>query len=233
VTVAHARARPWVVVQHVAHEGPGLLGEVLDKASIEWSTCRVDQGDALPSTADLAALGGLVVMGGPMGVGDETAFEWLEPERHLLAAAVDAGLTTLGVCLGAQQLAAALGARVRRGPVPEVGPGVVHLSPAGKRDPVLGPAGSPLHCVHWHDDTFDLPGGATLLASNDSFEHQAFRVGRRAYGFQFHLEVDAALAASWAPALPESSHIDAGVVDEVGTTGRGVLKRLVTLATPD
>jgi len=222
-----------VVVQHVAHEGPGLLGDVLDEASVEWSTCRVDQGDALPATADLAALDGLVVMGGPMGVGDETAFEWLEPERRLLAAAVDAGLTTLDVCLGAQQLAAALGARVRRGPVPEVGPGVVHLSPTGERDPVLGPAGSPLRCVHWHSDTFDLPAGAALLASNDCYEHQAFRIGRRAYGFQFHVEVDASLAASWATALPESSRIDAEVVDEVGATGRGVLKRLVTLGTPD
>ncbi len=114
-------------------------------------------------------------MGGPMGVHD--ALDWLEPERALLRAAVEAGLPVLGVCLGAQQLACALGGDVMTGAAPEVGVGEVHLTAAAIADPVFGPAPTPLPCVHWHGDTFTLPEAAVRLAGNDAYENQAFRVG--------------------------------------------------------
>ena len=114
----------------------------------------------------------------------------------------------LGVCLGSQQLAAALGAEVTTGPDEEVGLGQVELTADGRRDPVLGPeyhglSGTTVPCVHWHRDTFTLPDGAVHLAATRRFPHQAFRIGTRAYGLQFHVEVDAALADAWRPLLPE------------------------------
>ena len=115
-----------------------------------------------------------------MGVDDADDHPWLVAERDLLAGAVRAGLAVLGVCLGAQQLARALGAEVRRGDAgDEVGPGEVELTSEGLADPVLGPAGSPLPCVHWHGDTFSLPVAAAHLAASGRYAHQAFRVGRR------------------------------------------------------
>ena len=121
----------------------------------------------------------------------------------------------LGVCLGAQQLAAALGAPVTRGPAPEYGVGEVHLTTEAIGDPVFGPAPSPLPCVHWHGDTFGLPEGAVRLAGNDAYENQAFRVGARAYGLQFHVEVTASLVAHWGPHLPPGVYLRASDVAHV------------------
>jgi GMP synthase-like glutamine amidotransferase len=223
-------SRRWLVVQHVAHEGPGLVGAALDKAGQRWSVCRVDCGEELPAPSEITELAGLVVLGGPMGVHDETTHRWLEPERRALAAAVGAGLVVLGVCLGAQQLALALGATVWTGDAAEIGLGAVTLTTAGDDDPVLGPAGSPLPCVHWHADTFSLPDGARLLARSDRYDHQGFCVGDRAYGLQFHVEVDAALAGGWAPHLPSGVQLDPRRLGQAEAVGRPMLDRLVALA---
>jgi GMP synthase-like glutamine amidotransferase len=155
----------------------------------------------------------------------------LHHERVLMKAAVDAGLPVLGVCLGAQQLAAALGGVVAAGAEPEVGVGEVHLGSAARHDPVLGPAGSPLACMHWHADTFTLPDGAVLLASSDAYPHQAFRFGQRAYGFQFHVEVTASLVGHWGPHLPPGVIVRAPDIAHIGRAGQGVLQRFVALAT--
>jgi GMP synthase-like glutamine amidotransferase len=167
-------------------------------------------------------------MGGPMGVYDD--LPWLEAERMLLRAAVDAGLPVLGVCLGAQQLAAALGAEVVTGPEPECGMGEVHLTPAALSDPVFGPAPTPLPCVHWHGDTFSLPEGAVRLAGNHAYENQAFRFGARAYGLQFHVEVTGSLVAHWGPHLPPGVFIRAADVAHVSRAGEGIVRRFVALA---
>ena len=169
--IARPVSRPWAVLQHVAHEGPGSIVRVLGEAGIEVTVIRLDLGEPLPS---VAALGGLVVMGGPMGVHDVDDYPWLAPERALLREAVEGDLAVLGVCLGSQQLAAALGAEVTTGPLEEVGPGRVELTGAGRRDPVLGPeyhglSGTTVPCVHWHQDTFTLPDGAVHLAATRRF----------------------------------------------------------------
>jgi GMP synthase-like glutamine amidotransferase len=213
----------------VAHEGPGLIGEALVGAAIPFDLVRTDRGDPLPDPRSLA---GLVVLGGPMGVHDGDRFPWLAPERLLLADVARAGKPVLGVCLGAQQLAAALGAEVTTGPAGEIGLGQVGLTAAGRLDPVLGPeygglADTAVPCVHWHRDTFDLPAGAVHLAATRAFPHQAFRWGDRAYGFQFHLEVDRSLAADWAPLLPPGIRWDRSGLTRVETVGRRVLGRLV------
>jgi GMP synthase-like glutamine amidotransferase len=197
--------RPWCVVQHVAWEGPGLIAAAARARGLDLRVHRMDLGDPLPA-AD--TLGGLVVMGGPMGAGDTIAYPHLAAERDLLAAAVSKGLPVLGVCLGAQLLASALGARVYRGPALEIGIGDVQLTEEGRRDAVLGKAGPSFPAVHWHKDTFDLPPECVHLASSPPYPHQGYRLGDRVYGFQFHSELDAGLLRSWMPHFPEETLID-------------------------
>jgi GMP synthase-like glutamine amidotransferase len=134
------------------------------------------------------------------------------------------------VCLGAQQLAAALGASVTTGPAPEVGVGEVELTAAGRADPVLGPEGDRVAVIQWHGDTFEIPAGAVHLATGDRYRNQAFRFGRLAYGLQFHIEVDEAMAAAWAPDLPPEVSLDDDARREVEVVGRRVLRRFVELA---
>jgi GMP synthase-like glutamine amidotransferase len=220
--------RPWVVLQHVAHEGPGAIALAVTDAGGELAVVRVDRGESMPAATAVADMAGLVAMGGPMGVHDADA--WLAAERSLLRAAVEAGLPVLGVCLGAQQLAAALGGTVTAGPAPEVGVGEVHLTTEALRDPVFGPAPTPLPCVHWHGDTFSLPEGAVGLAGNDAYQNQAFRFGARAYGLQFHVEVTAALVAHWGPHLPAGAFVRAADVAHVSRAGDGIIRRFVALA---
>jgi len=228
-------ARPWAVLQHVAHEGPGTIARVLADSGIDIAVTRLDLSEPLP---DPAGVGGLVVMGGPMGVHDEADHPWLVPERALIRDAVDNGAPVLGVCLGAQQLAAALGGEVATGPIEEVGPGQVELTPEGRRDPVLGPeyhglSGTSVPCVHWHRDTFTLPFGAAHLAASRAYPHQAFRVGDRAYGLQFHVEVDEQLARAWRPLLPAGVRLDEADVARVEAVGQRILRRFVATAIVD
>jgi GMP synthase (glutamine-hydrolysing) len=219
---------PWVVLQHVPYEGPGALAPAIRETGAELRLVRIDSGDAVPCSDDVGAIAGLVVMGGPMGVHDD--LPWLEAERVLLRAAVDAGLPVLGVCLGAQQLAAALGAHVVAGAESEYGVGEVHLTADALTDPVFGEAPTPLPCVHWHGDTFSLPTEAVRLAGNQAYENQAFRVGPRAYGLQFHVEVTGSLVAHWGPHLPPHVFIRASDVAHVSRAGEGIVRRFVALA---
>jgi GMP synthase (glutamine-hydrolysing) len=219
----------------VAHEGPGTIARVLADSGVDVAVTRIDLSEPLP---DLAGLGGLVVMGGPMGVHDEDDHPWLIPERALVGDAVDGGMPVLGVCLGSQQLAAALGAEVTTGPQEEVGPGHVELTAEGRRDPVLGPeyhglSGTAVPCVHWHRDTFTLPRGGVHLAASRAFPHQAIRFGDRAYGFQFHVEVDEQLANAWRPLLPEGVRLDEADVARIETVGLRILRRFVNVAIAD
>jgi GMP synthase (glutamine-hydrolysing) len=219
---------PWLLVQHVSFEGPGAIAQAVTATGAGLSVVRIDRGDALPRPSVLGEVAGLVVMGGPMSVHDDLA--WLADERALLREAVEGGLPVLGVCLGAQQLAAALGAPVTSGPMPEYGVGEVHLTTEAIEDPLFGPAPTPLPCVHWHGDTFALPEGAVRLARNDAYENQAFRFGARAYGLQFHVEVTASLVAHWAPHLPPGVFLRASDVAHVSRAGEGVVRRFVGLA---
>jgi GMP synthase (glutamine-hydrolysing) len=215
-------ARTFAVIQHVASEGPGLIAAVARAHGITLDVRRMDRGDSL-RRAD--AIDGLVVLGGPMGADDAAAYPHLAAERRLLAEACALGIPVLGVCLGAQLLAAAHGARVYRGPAPEIGFGAVTLTVEGARDPVLGPSGPSVPAFHWHGDTFDLPAGAVHLAASDRYQHQAFRVGDTAYGLQFHVELDRALARDWAHALPAGVALDEKRRAAVELTGRAVLHR--------
>jgi GMP synthase (glutamine-hydrolysing) len=223
---------PWFVLQHVDIEGPGTIAAVLAGRGLEVRVVRLYAGDPVPPVDSMS---GLVVMGGPMGVGDGDVHGWLVTERALLAEAVDRGLPVLAVCLGAQQLAAALGAEVSRGPAPEIGPGEVVLTSGGRQDRVFGPeygglSGGEVPCFHWHGDTFDLPPRAVHLAATAAYPHQAFRVGEVAYGLQFHVEVDAGLADTWRSELPAGVTLSNDEPAVIEVAGRRVLGRFVDLA---
>jgi len=191
-----------IVLQHIACEPPAAYEEEMLAWGVQIERIMVDQGDALPDWRECA---GIVAMGGPMGAYEDDRFPWLVAERRLIADAVRAGTPYWGVCLGAQLLAASLGARVYPGPGAEVGVLPVFATPAAADDPVGANLPAAFSALQWHGDTFDLPEGAVQLARSDAYEQQAF-VFRRAYGLQFHLEVDAALGTEWGavPAYADS-----------------------------
>lgn len=190
-----------LVLQHIACEPPGVFEDVLLERDHELVRVELDEGEPLPEGAWSA----IVAMGGPMSVNDEDENPWLIGEKAAIATHVRAGRPFWGSCLGAQLLAAALGARVYAGPAPEVGVLAVELTDAGRADPVLGALPASIDTLQWHGDTFDLPDGGVLLASSPAYPNQAFRVGRSAYAVQFHIEVTEAMGEEWAdvPAYAE------------------------------
>lgn len=178
-----------LVIQHTEVEGPYAIGSALAAAGVDLELCLVYAGDAVP--ADPSGFDGVVVMGGPSSAASDVGFGSRRSELALLERAVDTGVPTLGVCLGAQLLALAGGARVY--PMPagaEVGWAPVVFTDPAREDTLLGDLPSEVTVLHWHGDTFDLPSDAERLASNDRTLNQAFRLGGSAWGIQFHAEVD-------------------------------------------
>lgn len=174
-----------VVLQHAAPEGPASIGDALKRRGIGMKIVRIDQGAAVPASMDGAA--GLVVMGGPMSAYDPIPH--ITSELMLIERALEDGLPILGVCLGSQLLAAASGARVYPSGRKEIGWHDVRLTEAATKDPLWHGVDGRFTGFHWHGDIFDLPKGATSLASSPLTELQAFRCGSNAYGLLFHLEV--------------------------------------------
>jgi GMP synthase (glutamine-hydrolysing) len=176
--------------------------DVLRRRGATIDRVELDEGEPLPDRGEFDAI---IAMGGPMSVNDDEALPWLREEKRLIEEAVREDVPFFGVCLGAQLLAASLGARVVEGPVPEVGLLPVSLTDEALDDPVFQGLPRELLTFQWHGDTFDLPDGATRLASSPLYPNQAFRWSR-AYGVQFHLEVSPEMAREWAsvPAYAES-----------------------------
>ncbi len=178
-------AKRALIIRHVDYEGAAGYREPIVAAGYGLEWLAADSADFSGDVLDTPDL--LVVMGGPMGVYDTDAHPWIMPEIAAIGRRLAKGLPTLGICLGSQMVASALGARVYPGPVLEVGFSTLTLSEAGLASPVAAVADVPV--LHWHGDTFDLPTGATLLASTEAFPQQAFSVGRRVLALQFHAEM--------------------------------------------
>lgn len=190
-----------LVFQHVQHEPPGLIGDVLAERGHRLEIKR-SKRDALPERLP-DRYGALVVMGGPQAVYERERNPWLPVELSYVRQAVERGVPVLGVCLGAQIMAEALGGRVFPGAAGrEIGWDRITLTEAGRADPLCamlleGQPAPDCSVFQWHGDSFTLPPGAERLASSSRYPHQAFRVGASAYAFQFHFEVDAEMIAAW------------------------------------
>jgi GMP synthase-like glutamine amidotransferase len=191
-----------LVVQNDPTDDARRLGDWLSGAGAELVTVRPFAGEALP--ADLAGVDALVVLGGEQDAYDAAdgtpAEPWFPALKELLRGAVRASVPTLGVCLGGQLLAEACGGRVRRSENgPEIGPGLVAKRDVAEKDPLFGPVAFTPDVLQWHEDEISvLPPGAVLLAASPRFPHQAFRLGTKAWGLQFHIECDTAMIGAWA-----------------------------------
>jgi len=175
------------ILLHADPETPGLIGQILDRRGIEAETIRGYAGERVPTAMD--GRDALVVMGGPMGVYDQGRFPFLRDEIELIGDALRSGKPVLGVCLGSELLAAALGAKVAPARK-EIGWYPVTLTDAAAHDPLWRDVDRSIVAFHWHGDAFELPPGAVPLASSALTPYQAFRHGRAAYGLLFHMEMD-------------------------------------------
>lgn len=179
--------------RHVPHEGAGYLETVLSRHGIELQYADLYQPGFEPP--DPAVFRGLVFLGGPMSANDPLPF--LQWEMRALLDAIGRRQPVLGICLGAQLTAKALGARVHANPQKEIGFFDVSLTPAAAGDPLFADWPGSACVFHWHGETFELPQGAVLLASSALCHHQAFRIGEWTYGLQFHPEITPAMIAEW------------------------------------
>lgn len=170
------------VLQHVPFEGLGSILPWLQAAKATVTYTRFFQSESLPDLRDVEAL---VVLGGPMSVHDEADYSWLRDEKQFVREALLLERPVLGICLGAQLMAAALGARVYAAAEKEIGWHPIHACPSG---PDVFPFPTSAKVFHWHGETFDLPAGAKHLARSEGCLHQAFQLGPRALALQFHLE---------------------------------------------
>jgi GMP synthase (glutamine-hydrolysing) len=188
-----------LILQHVSAEGPGRIRDALESVGASPEIRRVDLGAPVPRT--LGPFAGLVVMGGPMSVYESSQYPYLRSEMALIEEALCRRAPVLGICLGSQLLASALGARVYASGRKELGWYDIHLTDAGRSDPGFAGASNPFRALHWHGDVFDLPPGAVSLARSALTEHQAFRAADNALGLLFHLEVTAAHVSEMAEAF--------------------------------
>lgn len=184
-----------LVFQHIAVEHPGLFASFLDADGHSWDVVELDAGEDVPAL-DLYDM--LWVMGGPMDVWEDDIHPWLVREKAAIRQWVRSGKPYLGVCLGHQLLADALGGRVGPGAEPEVGLLSVALTGEGRDDPLFRGAPDDGICFQWHGaEVLAPPAGARVLARSDACPVQAMRVGRFAYGVQYHQEVTPAMVAAW------------------------------------
>lgn len=185
-------SRQACVVRHVAFEDLGTFGSVLSAAGFDLSVmdAGVDELFEPIVGSDL-----VVILGGPIGVYEDSVYPFLADEQRALAQRIREGLPTLGICLGAQLAAAALGARVYPGGRKEIGWSSLQLTEAGRRSCLSKLDGQAV--LHWHGDTFDLPHGAERLASTSLYTNQAFALGSNVLALQFHPEVDARRFEQW------------------------------------
>jgi GMP synthase (glutamine-hydrolysing) len=174
-----------LVIRHTPYEGIAGFRAPVEAAG--YAIDRIDVTDPAFPDCDLLTPDLVVMMGGPMGVYERKAHPWIAHELERLADRLAADRPTLGVCLGSQMIAAAMGAEVYPGPVKEVGFAPVTLTPAGLASPLRHIAQTPV--LHWHGDTFDLPEGTELLASTAKYRRQAFRRGRNLLALQCHPEM--------------------------------------------
>jgi GMP synthase (glutamine-hydrolysing) len=190
-----------LICKNISSEGPGTVEDYLRQNKVPYTIIDLYKGESLP---DAASFDALVMLGGPMSVNDD--IHYIRREEELVRDFASEAKSMLGICLGAQIMAKALGAKVYKGPAPEIGWLDITLSEEGLTDPLMIKlAGRPdlnnlaksFKVFHWHGETFDIPPGASRLASSELYANQAFRFGVNAYAFQFHIEVSEQIIYDW------------------------------------
>ena len=183
-------------IKNISIEGPGTLGAFFESKGYTIGVVDLSRGESLP--ADTTGIEAVVVLGGPMNVYEEEKHTYLMAENELIRDLIQKQIPYLGLCLGSQLLAKAAGAQVVKSPGREIGFMAVQLTEAGRKDPLFKGLPSSFEVFQWHEDMSQLPADAAWLAMSGACPHQAFKIGPRAYGLQFHVEVKDNNIREWA-----------------------------------
>jgi GMP synthase (glutamine-hydrolysing) len=217
-----------LIVKHVDNEGPGLIEPCLKRENITYRVLSIEKEGSFPKVDDWSHI---VLLGGPMNVYEENRYPFLKKEDLFIKESIQRGRNLLGICLGAQLIAKALGARVIKAPVKEIGWYDASLTEDGSKTPLFSQFPATFSVFQWHEDTFEIPHLGKLMATATSVPNQAFCYGRNTYGLQFHLEVTEAMIREWLEAdqqelnrsvFPHFSkdHILAETEKKIGAYGR-------------
>ncbi len=211
-------------LQHVEHETPDILAYLAKEYDLEFSICRIYLGDEIPQ---LALIGGLIVLGGSMGIDDESmsAFTWINKEIELISKCLDKGIPVIGICLGAQLISHCLGGKVEKlidkeskTIKAELGWSKLYFNSNFYRELALNNFPPSLDVLHWHSDRIILPPEAILLASSERCREQFFRIGDNAFGLQFHIEVEYSSYIKW---IEKDNDF---IYQALGSEGKSILK---------
>lgn len=183
-----------LIIKHIDIEGPGLIEYCLKQEKIPYQILNLTPSVHLPNLEKITYI---VLLGGPMSVYEEDRFPFLREEDLFIKEAIQRGKAMLGICLGAQLIAKALGAKVSKAPAKEIGWYDVSLTEIGSQDPLFSNLPKTFSVFQWHEDTFEIPKGGKLMATSSPVPHQAFRYGEKVYGLQFHLEVTDEMISEW------------------------------------
>jgi GMP synthase (glutamine-hydrolysing) len=190
-----------LICKNISTEGPGTIEDYLNLERIPYTIIDLSAGESMPDTARFDTL---IMLGGPMSVNDD--LRYIREEEDLVRDFAAEGRRMLGICLGAQIMAKAMGAKIYKGSAPEIGWYDIKLTEEGAGDPIMerlasdpdsGGSRRMLKVFHWHGETFDIPDGALRLASSELCPNQAFRLGASSYAFQFHIEVNEKIIYDW------------------------------------
>jgi GMP synthase-like glutamine amidotransferase len=211
-----------LVIEHVAVEGPGTIREFAAESG--WDLVEIDLGAGERLPKDPSAYDGVICMGGPMNVYEEERYLFLKDEDRFLKALVREGVPYIGICLGAQLLAKAMGGAITKSPTREIGWSEITLTEDGTADPLFSGMGRVLPVFQWHEDTFSVPAGAVLLAEGTACRNQTFGSQGKAYGLQFHVETDEWMIRKWLDGTDDPS-IDRDRIMSVAAERAATLKR--------
>jgi len=183
-----------LIIKHIDIEGPGLIECCLNQEKIPYRVLNLEANARLPKIDDLSHI---ILLGGPMNVYEEDRYPFLKDEDLFIKEAIQRGKVILGICLGAQLIAKALGAKIFKAPLKEIGWYDVSLTETGSSDPIFSKLPNTFPVFQWHEDTFEIPHAGKLIATSPSVPNQAFRYGENTYGLQFHLEVTEEMIKEW------------------------------------